>query len=1098
MTKIQIHQFSPAAHYGDGITNGMFYFQKILHQLGFESNIYAENIDAALGESVKKHLTFDTEDKNQLIFIHYSIYYCCEPWIDTIQGHKHIIYHNITPATFFEYGTSLYFTCKRGKWYLPELPIRFEGAIGDSPLNTEELVQANFKNTETIPLLVDASKVLSEPFDKVLYEEKVKEFNIIFVGRIAKNKSQHDLIKIAQAYKKIDTNFKIYIIGSTSDDLYKENLENIIRAQNLEKHVIFTGKISNLELYAYYRAANLFLCMSEHEGFGMPLVESMLLDLPIFAFNSSNIKNTLNGGGVLFDEKSPNEIAATINILKNNPAFKREILNTQRQARKIYKHELIVKQVVEYLQKFHIESQTIDFEETQEILYQFEGPFDSSYSLAMLNRNAALAFEKVHPNRVALYSTEGPGDFEPSLDFLEKHPLVKKLYENATTAQPTKVNFRNLYPPRVTGMKGELNILNLYAWEESGFPLEYVDAFNQNLDGISAVSSYTKKVLQNNGVKTPIKVIPNSVDHILEIDSQSVDLQTNKTFKFLHISSCFPRKGVDILLKAYTDSFTKEDDVTLIIKTFPNPHNTIEEQIANIEKSNPAMPEIELINQDLNDAQIKWLYENADALVAPSRGEGFGLPMAEAMMMHLPVITTAYGGQTDFCKKDNAWLIDFEYAQAQTHLGLFNSYWVEPSLEHLQELLKELFSLSKEALKEKTQKAYALVSTELLWSNYVQKTEAFITELKNEKIFQEQTKEIAWVSSYNTKCGIASYSEFLIEHFDPSLYKVTKLASYAKDVLDQTKEHDVIRCWGNRFDENNDALIENIVEEKYDSLLINFNFGFFSMPNLASIIDAALKAEKKTTIIFHSVTDVELKGQESSLSWILPSLKKASYLLVHTIADMNALKKLGLTNVELLSHGVQNIQNRQIKKQTEEFTIASYGFMLPHKGILELIEAFRLLQEKHPNTKLLLVNAIYPAPVSQEYEKECKSKVTKLGLNAKVTFVTDFLTDAESFKILENADLIVLPYHFTQESSSASVRHALATRKPVLCTSQPIFDDVKDIVHFTKEHSPLSITHSLEKLLSDKTLLLQHNKEQERWIVEHEWKRISSSFTQLL
>ena len=64
--------------------------------------------------------------------------------------------------------------------------------------------------------------------------------------------------------------------------------------------------------------------------------------------------------------------------------------------------------------------------------------------------------------------------------------------------------------------------------------------------------------------------------------------------------------------------------------------------------------------------QLVELYHQCQAFVAPTRGEGFGLPMAEAMWLGLPVLTTAYGGQADFCTPETSWLIDFRWAPAQT------------------------------------------------------------------------------------------------------------------------------------------------------------------------------------------------------------------------------------------------------------------------------------------------------------------------------------------------------------------------------------------------------------------------------------------------
>ena len=1117
MSQIQIHQFSPAVHKGDGISNGMFYLQKTLRDLGFISNIYVDLLDPELKNSVLSHNDFNTQDSTQILMIHYSLYYDFSQWIDTINVRKIMVYHNITPYKFFEEGSTFYTMCKKGKEYLPELRSRFEASIGDSKLNSEELLEHNFSNVKTIPLLMDTDKILNAPWNKNLFDEKAAEFSILFIGRIARNKAQLDLIEIANVYKNMCDDFKLYIIGGTTDLSYQIELQNLIASYHLEENVILTGKVSDEDLFAYYRSANLFLCMSEHEGFGIPLIESMLLDVPVIAFNSSNIKSTLNGGGILFDTKSYEYIAATIALLRRNPAFRREILTQQKEARKVYYHPNIVQELVTFLESLNVpchdevatlnksQSEKSPSKTSQKVRYQFEGPFDSSYSLAMLNRYAALAFEANYPNEVSLFATEGNGDYEPNRKFLKTHPQVAQLSKRSEKAMPCEVVFRNMYPPRVTGMKGALNLLNAYGWEESYFPKAYVDNFNDNLDGITVMSEYVKKVLQNNGVTSPIAVVGLGVEHVLEVKAKPIKLDTQKRFKFLHVSSAFPRKGIDVLLKAYAQAFTQADDVTLILKTFPNPHNDIEQQIEAIQKENPNIAEILLINEDLEEAKVVWLYQNTHCLVAPSRGEGFGLPMAEAMLFHLPVITTGFGGQTDFCTEETAWLIDYAFAKAKTHLSSFDSYWVEPDTDDLTRLLQEQLELSDEEKRKKTHKAHELISQKFRWEDYRQKSDAFIESLKTQtEIFDTKVSNIAWVSSYNTKCGIASYSKFILERLHPSKFNVIPFANKSHEILDPRQESGTLRCWNNQSDKSNQELItqiltqKNLTQKNIDSVMINFNFGFFSMPNLKQIVEALETAKIKTNIIFHSVADVEILGERVSLLDIQESLKKVDNLLVHTIEDLNFLKDLGLHNTTLLPHGVQNRQQQESPKETTRFTIASYGFLLPHKGILELIEAFALVQKQQPHSKLLLVNALYPIPDSQAYYQVCQDKINALNLSEHVEFQVEFLSEEESFALLNRADLLVMPYRYTQESSSAAVREAVATMNPVLCTPQPIFNDVNELVHFTAGDTPEEMANAILALMENERLLHANAEQQALWIEEHDWDNVALKIEKLL
>ena len=220
-----------------------------------------------------------------------------------------------------------------------------------------------------------------------------------------------------------------------------------------------------------------------------------------------------------------------------------------------------------------------------------------------------------------------------------------------------------------------------------------------------------------------------------------------KSYKILHISSCFPRKGVDLLLEAYFRAFSYDDNVSLIIKTFDNPHNNIEEDLIKLQQNNKNSPDVKIIKDDLSLAQLKSLYLQSNVLVAPSRGEGFGLPIGEAMQLGIPVITTAWGGQRDFCNDSNCWLVDYEYSKSKTHFNLEFSYWAEPSLDHLTAQLKNVYSsdpsqiLSKTKLAQQTARSFSWDKVSLLNKSFACDS---ITHIN-----PKMTK-IGWVSTWNS------------------------------------------------------------------------------------------------------------------------------------------------------------------------------------------------------------------------------------------------------------------------------------------------------------------------------------------------------------
>ena len=172
-----------------------------------------------------------------------------------------------------------------------------------------------------------------------------------------------------------------------------------------------------------------------------------------------------------------------------------------------------------------------------------------------------------------------------------------------------------MYPPRVADSNGALNFQS-FAWEESRVPEQYVKSFNKYLDGIGTTSAFVTKALKDSGIVIPICTIGNGVE--LPCNYEQIlpyKLKTSKNNIFLHISSAFPRKGVDLLVQAYCNAFSSYDDVCLVIKTFPNPHNIQLIKYIDELAKNSESPEIELINEDLPSDKLYGLYKSANCYV---------------------------------------------------------------------------------------------------------------------------------------------------------------------------------------------------------------------------------------------------------------------------------------------------------------------------------------------------------------------------------------------------------------------------------------------------------------------------------------------------
>jgi glycosyltransferase involved in cell wall biosynthesis len=155
--------------------------------------------------------------------------------------------------------------------------------------------------------------------------------NILFVGRCAPNKRIDDLIEtFAHYHKTVNPHSRLIHAGSFSGvERYYYALRDRVRELDLDDAVHFAGAVPQAELNAYYELADCFLCMSEHEGFCIPLIEAMVRRLPIIAFAAAAVPETLDGAGILFHEKQAAPIAEMIHEVTTNAALRASLLAGQ-------------------------------------------------------------------------------------------------------------------------------------------------------------------------------------------------------------------------------------------------------------------------------------------------------------------------------------------------------------------------------------------------------------------------------------------------------------------------------------------------------------------------------------------------------------------------------------------------------------------------------------------------------------------------------------------------------------------------------------------------------------------------------------------------
>lgn len=237
-------------------------------------------------------------------------------------------------------------------------------------------------------------------------------------------------------------------------------------------------------------------------------------------------------------------------------------------------------------------------------------------------------------------------------------------------------------------------------WEFGGAPLEWVAPMRDALDEIWVPSNYVREGYIRSGIpENKIVVVPNGVDlSVYAPRGPRYRLQTKRSYKLLYVGGILSRKGLDVLLQAYTATFSSSDDICLVIKaagvgTF-YADSPFLEQIRQLVEDR-ATAEVELITDDFSDTQMAGLYRACDALVHSYRGEGFGMPIAEAMASGLPVVVTNHGACLDFCDDSNALLVSAREQYFESPAGLppasVGYWWAEPDVNMLGERMRWLF-----------------------------------------------------------------------------------------------------------------------------------------------------------------------------------------------------------------------------------------------------------------------------------------------------------------------------------------------------------------------------------------------------------------------
>ena len=736
-----------------------------------------------------------------------------------------------------------------------------------------------------------------------------------------------------------------------------------------------------------------------------------------------------------------------------------------------------------------------------------EGPFESNYSLAIVNLRLAEAMCQSGVPTL-LHQRDNTTTFFPTDEFLRGHEYLSHRFVRDVSRVSVDVHSRYIYPPYTDGFRGKLRVVHCYGWEESLFPRRFVQDFNSGLDLVTVMSEFVRDVLRQNGVRVPVEVVGLGADHIISEPARAGNWLDEDAFNFLHVSSCFPRKAPEVMVRAFCQEFNGRDDVRLIIKTFPNPHNEISRIVSEIGQEFPRHPPIEIISDPLDLGEMRYLYERADCLVSASRGEGFGLPVAEAMFVGCPVIATVYSGQADICKVEHCWAVDYELRPAQTHLTEGHSIWADPVLDSLRTEMRNVYRATTNERAQRTELAREFVQRRFTWRRVAERHWSECQHLlrpqeggnEHLSIANGAALSIGFVTTWNAKCGIAEYSRYLATAL-PNGHRIAVFANREPETV-RPDEDFVTRCWELGGEPNSSSaaieeLVRLILESGVQAVSIQYNFSFFSPSDLTVLIERLKMNGIVTAITMHAIN-------HPNFSRLGHALESVDICICHRSADVEAVGRLGVTNARLQKQGIVASlldQNRSaVRKSTWRhcFVVSCFGFFLPPKGIYQLIQAFARARAVEPLLRLKLVNSLYPIPESAAYAHKCISLIQRMCLGGEIELATAFLAPEEALRQLADSDLVVLPYLYSTESSSAAGAFAVASLTPVLCSDLPLFDELAAVIHRFPGGDVMALANKILQLASDPLELGRYGAAQEEFVRELAWPAIARNFGEML
>lgn len=336
-----VHQLIPCFTPGDAMGQVALGFQRALRHLGFLGEVYAEEVSPELAKLVRP-LSMLRPRPDDVVLYHHGIASSLAGRLMHLECTRGVVFHNITPARFYAH-TRLAQVLRAGRAQLAALADGVDVSIGVSEYNAAELRAAGHRNVAVVPLYVEPERFASAAADPHMMARlnALGQPRLIAVSRVVPHKRIEDLLRLHAEVRRLHPQASCAVVGEMAEGgAYARSLRATARALG---HVTFLGRVSHAQLVAAYRSASVMVSMSEHEGFGLPLVEAMAAQVPVLAYGAAAVPETMGGSGIVFDEKHFAALAEVVSLVGGDSEQRARLLVGQQERVKSLSFEATVK-----------------------------------------------------------------------------------------------------------------------------------------------------------------------------------------------------------------------------------------------------------------------------------------------------------------------------------------------------------------------------------------------------------------------------------------------------------------------------------------------------------------------------------------------------------------------------------------------------------------------------------------------------------------------------------------------------------------------------------------------------------------------------------